>query len=330
MPFVSVIVPAYNAEMTIEKTIADILAQSYQDFELIIIDDGSTDNTAERCDKAAAGDQRIRVVHQLNKGMSNARNTGVELAQGSYVTFIDSDDRVEPYYLTYLVMALQRARADIACGKVDRVKENYELKPSMSQFHMEVFDRKGALQEMLTGKKFGVGAWCRLVSKEWQLQNPFLENSYYEDLSNTYKTYLLADRVAYVDAVLYHYVMRGGSITGRKTTSLKQCEDYAAAIHLCKDDVTASYPELAKDAVVCAARDYMSLYLSIHRCEQRACLAQTENDILSWMQKNWRLAASNPKAPFTVRLRLLLFGISPRLYEILYYKGIRVKGKAIA
>lgn len=330
MPFVSVIVPAYNAEATIEETIADLLAQSYRDYELIIIDDGSTDHTSEQCDKAAANDQRIRVIHQVNRGLSNARNTGVELAQGSYVTFVDSDDRVEPYYLEFLIRALKQERADIVCGKVDRVKENYAWKPSMPQFHVEVFDRKNALREMLTGKKFGVGAWCRLVRKEWQMQNPFLEDCYYEDLSNTYKTYLMADRIAYVDAVLYHYVMHGGSITGRKTTSFKQCKDYEAAIRLCKDSVTLVYPELANDAVVCAARDYMSLYLSIHRCAQRDSLSKMENDLLAWMRSNWKLAASNPKAPLNVRLRLVLFGISPRMYEILYYKGIRLKGKAIA
>lgn len=330
MPFVSVIMSAYNAEATIEKTLSDIIAQTYDDFELILIDDGSTDATPSLCDKASYGDGRVRVFHQANSGLSQARNTGVDLAYGEYITFIDSDDRVEPFYLEYLVKALWQERADIVCGKVDRVTENYELTPHTPVFRTELFDSRDALREMLTGKKFGVGAWCRLVRREWQLANPFLVNTYYEDLSNTYKTYLIADRVVYVDAVLYHYVMRGGSITGRKTTTLKQCKDYDAAIRLCKEGVTAVYPDLEKDTVVCAARDYMSLYLSIHRCPQRDSLSRMEEKVLLWMRSNWKTAAANQRAPAGVRLRLVLFGISPRLYEILYYKGIWFKGKAIA
>ncbi len=330
MPFVSVIVPAYNAEATIEKTLSDIIAQTYDDYELILIDDGSTDATPLLCDNAANRDGRLRVVHQVNQGLSQARNIGVELAHGEYITFIDSDDRVEPFYLEYLVKALRQERADIACGKVDRVTESYELTPQTPIFRTELFDSRSALREMLTGKKFGVGAWCRLVRREWQLANLFLENTYYEDLSNTYKTYLMADRVVYVDTVLYHYVMRGGSITGRKTTTLKQCEDYDAAIRLCREGVAAIYPDLEKDAIVCAARDYVSLYLSIHRCPQRDRLSRMEENVLSWMRSNWKTAVANPRAPVGVRLRLALFGISPRLYETLYYKGIRLKGKAIA
>lgn len=212
MPFVSVIVPAFNTEVTIEKIIRDILAQSYEDFELIIVDDGSTDTTPQLCDEAAERDLRIHVLHQKNSGQARARNNGVNIACGDYITFIDSDDRVEPYYLEYLVKAIQQDQVDIACGGVDRVREGYELNPSVACFRLEYFDRKTALQEMLTDKKIGVGPCCRLVRREWQLENPFIDNTLYEDLSNTYKTYLLAERVAFVDAYLYHYVMRGGSI----------------------------------------------------------------------------------------------------------------------
>lgn len=329
MPVVSVIVPAYNAEATIKKTIDDILNQTYAEFELLIVDDGSTDATPGICDAYAFKDARVSVIHQENGGLSNARNRGTGAAKGSYITYIDSDDRVEPYYIEYLLRAVQETDADIACGGVDRVRELFELQTGHQIYNVEIFDRRDAIQEMLTGKKFGVGSWCRLVRRDWQLKNPFIEKAFYEDLSNTYKTYLMADRVAYVGAVLYHYVMRGGSITGRRVTSIKQCRDYAMAIRLCREGVLHIYPDLEQDADVCTARDFMSLYLSIHRCSEPGNLCTMETEILEWMSRKWRSAAANTKAPLGVRLRILLFGVSPQLYEKLYYIGIRFKGKAI-
>ena len=331
MPFVSVVVPAYNAEDTVEKTIKDILAQSFQDYEVVLVNDGSTDNTASVCDDLSKLDQRIQVVHQVNGGLSNARNNGTKKAVGEYVTYIDSDDRIEPTYLEYLVRAIREVNADIACGRIDRVKEDYEMTGITGEYTVEAFNTRDTLSEMLTGKKLTVGACCRLVPREWQLQYPFLDGTYYEDLSNTYKVNMLSKKTVFVDAVLYHYVMRGGSITGRKVTSAKQCKDYNNAIDACYDTVLKAWPDLENDAAVLKARDYMSLYLSIQRCgEKDDLLLQTERRLKKWMKANWSRAAKNPKAPKDVRLRTLLFRISPALYKKIYYIGVRFKGKAIS
>ena len=331
MPFVSVVVPAYNAEDTVEKTIKDILAQSFQDYEVVLVNDGSTDNTASVCDDLSKLDQRIQVIHQVNGGLSNARNNGTKKAVGEYVTYIDSDDRIEPTYLEYLVRAIREENADIACGRIDRVKEDYEMTGITGEYTVEAFNTRDTLSEMLTGKKLTVGACCRLVPREWQLQYPFLDGTYYEDLSNTYKVNMLSKKTVFVDAVLYHYVMRGGSITGRKVTSAKQCKDYNNAIDACYDTVLKVWPDLENDAAVLKARDYMSLYLSIQRCgEKDDLLLQTERRLKKWMKANWSRAAKNPKAPKDVRLRTLLFRISPALYKKIYYIGVRFKGKAIS
>ncbi len=331
MPLVSIVVPAYNAEDTIEKTIRDILAQVYQDYEVILVDDGSTDQTPILCDDLSKLDKRIQVIHQVNGGLSNARNNGTKKAVGEYVTYIDSDDRIEPTYLEYLVRAIREENADIACGRIDRVKEDYAMSDITGQYTVEAFDTRDTLSEMLTGKKLTVGACCRLVPREWQLQYPFLDGTYYEDLSNTYKVNMLSKKTVFVNAILYHYVMRGGSITGRKTTSVKQCLDYNNAINVCYDTVTNKYPELVNDAMVLKARDYMSLYLTIQRCNDRnEELRQIKKTIKLWTKNNWKKTARNLKAPKEVRLRICLFGINPLLYKIAYYVGIKIKGKAIS
>lgn len=330
MPMISVIVPAYNAQATIEKTISDVLNQTYQNYELIIVDDGSSDKTPDICEEMKSKDSRIHVIHQPNGGPSNARNNGVKEAQGSYISFIDSDDRIDPNLLEYLIRAIKETKADIACGRIDRVREEYNLIYSKEEYRKEVFDQREALSEMATGKKLTVGPCCRLVRKELQSAYPFIEGAYYEDLSNTYKLYLMSSKTVFVDIPLYHYVMRGGSTTGKKTMTEKLCQDYEQAITMCSNSILAKYPNLKQDVAVLIARDYMSLYLCINRCEIKTeYLQQLEKDLCKWMNQNWRIAAMNPKAPLNVRLRLLLFGVSPSLYRKAYYSGIKIKGKSI-
>ena len=154
---------------------------------------------------------------------------------------------------------------------------------------------------------------------------------FYEDLSNTYKVNLLAKKIAFVNIPLYHYVMRGGSTTGKKRTTPRQCLDYEEAIRLCSNEVLQIYPDLENDVAVHAARDYMSLYLCIERCPERdGRLEEMKKLLLVWMKNNWKKAFGNPKAPKSVRLRVLLFAVSPKLYKTIYYIGIKFKGKKIA
>ena len=327
-PFVSVIVPAYNAENTIKSTISDLVAQTYENFEIVIVDDGSTDRTPAICDEYE--DKRIRVVHQVNGGLSNARNNGTKSATGDYVTFVDSDDRVEKDFLQELVDALVKTGADISCGRIDRVKEGEVPVVGSSNPRIEVFNRKQTVSEMLTGKKIWVGACCRLIPRQWILEEPFLEGKYYEDLSNTYRVNLKTENLAFVDKDLYHYVMHGGSITARRKPTKKQCLEYYEAIDLCSKGCLNAFPDLQNDVAVLMARDYMSLFLHIRRCDEKdAELAAMEKEIASWMKKNWRRAAGDRKAPRNVRMRTMLCGISPWLYEKIYYVGIKFTGKRI-
>ena len=99
MPYFSIIIPVYNAESTISRCVDSILSQSFSDFELLLIDDGSTDKSAEICDRYESSDSRVRTVHKKNSGPSRARNTGIELSTGEYLLFVDSDDYVEKEYI---------------------------------------------------------------------------------------------------------------------------------------------------------------------------------------------------------------------------------------
>ena len=117
---ISIIVPVYKVEKYLDRCIESVLAQTYTDFELILVDDGSPDNCPAMCDAWAEKDSRIRVIHKPNGGLSSARNAGLDIMKGEYVTFIDSDDTVLPNYLERLLTALTVNSADVSVCSLKR------------------------------------------------------------------------------------------------------------------------------------------------------------------------------------------------------------------
>ena len=123
-PTISVIVPVYNAEKYLHRCIDSVLAQTYTDFELLLIDDGSKDQSGEICDEYAQKDARVRVFHQENGGVSSARNLGLDNAKGEWVTFVDSDDWAKPYYIEHLVASIDGADLVVAYATICKKDEN--------------------------------------------------------------------------------------------------------------------------------------------------------------------------------------------------------------
>ena len=163
-PTISIIVPVYKTEAYLEKCVDSILAQTFRDFELLLIDDGSPDNCQALCEEAAARDPRIRVIHQKNAGLSAARNTGVEAARGEWIGFVDSDDSIAPEMYETLLTYARRDGAQIAVCDYLLVTEAGEPLPSPYRLEEDkVLDRVGALEQMNRGH-FTV-AWNRLYRR---------------------------------------------------------------------------------------------------------------------------------------------------------------------
>ena len=137
LPCISIIIPAYNAEKYIEKCLQSIIYQEYKDFEVIIVNDGSTDNTKEICKKYADLDSRIRLISTENKGAGSARNTGLTEAQGRYISFIDADDFVSENYYSRMYKMIEEGNADIAECHYKRV----------SKYDAKVFTNTGIQKE---------------------------------------------------------------------------------------------------------------------------------------------------------------------------------------
>ena len=225
MPEISIIVPVYNVEKYLEECIDSIISQSYKDFELLLIDDGSTDNSLSICKKYEMIDRRISVIHQDNQGLSGARNTGLDHYTGSYVTFIDSDDKIHPDYLAALMKNIEENKADIViCGFKKLTKTVSET--SLSEC-MEVIDGITACKRLYLEndpQKIAVSVWAKLYSSHLFEDIRFPLRKIHEDEFITYKLFYKAKRIIVTKNKLYFYRLNTNGIS-HSGFSLKRYDD---------------------------------------------------------------------------------------------------------
>lgn len=228
---ISMIIPVYNVEKYLERCLESVFAQTYSDYEVVLVDDGSSDHSGELCDALAKRDARVRVIHKDNGGLSSARNTGLEAADGEYITFVDSDDVIHPYYLEKLWQACEETDADIAMGRLTRFKEKEALfKEPNSEGTLVVktgvetlysyFDKKNEVADF-------VSACCKLYKRKLFDEIRFPERRLFEDEFTTYRLYYKAQKVSISSDILYYYYVNDSGIT-RNLTLMKRCDEYDA------------------------------------------------------------------------------------------------------
>lgn len=222
---ISVIIPVYNAEPFLPACLDSVLAQTHRELEIILIDDGSTDGSGGICDRYAARDSRIRVIHLENGGVSRARNRGLELATGELISFIDSDDTMEPDMYELLVQCMEEHHADIShCGYKHLVRDEIRLVHDTRQIRPQT--REEALNCFVSGTLFGGGLWNKLFRRS------LLEGlSFREDLKNNedilfnFEAFSRAECSVFADYALYNYVARFGTSAVFTIPSEKKIRD---------------------------------------------------------------------------------------------------------
>lgn len=216
-PTVSLIVPVYRVEKELARCIKSLCAQTYRDFEAILVDDGSPDQCPALCDMYAKEYSWIRTLHKENGGLSDARNAGVKIARGDYITFVDSDDWVSPRYLQSLVTPILEQQADISVvdfQSVDHEMYNHDTEGEASSF--TVMDAREIFTKILYQNYRDVCAWGILLPKQLVQAYPFPKGKLFEDLYTTYHYYLNVKKVAVISEKLYYYYQRPGSIMGKR------------------------------------------------------------------------------------------------------------------
>lgn len=220
-PLISIIVPVYKVEPYLEKCVDSILVQTYSHLEIILVDDGSPDGCGAICDRYAAQDPRIRVIHKPNGGISDARNAGLDIATGEYIGFVDSDDYTAPTMYEQLLKSLISAQADIAVCQCVVVKEGEDAVFSQT-CNKEVFASGTGSYAMIYDRAFTVVPWNKLYRRELFAGIRYPVGLIYEDLATTYLLTDRANTVVNLDGKLYAYVQHSGSIMNQTGFHMKQ------------------------------------------------------------------------------------------------------------
>ena len=321
---ISVIVPVYNVAQYLEKSIASIQQQTYQNLEIILIDDGSTDESGRLCEQIAEQDERVLVYHKENEGLSQARNDGLKQAHGDYVIFIDSDDYIHPEMITSLYQQLVKEDADVSSCGVMNVYANNESPQSTNQDDYFVCDTETFLKEDLIGEK-RPGTICnKLIKKEIAARLTFPKGLIYEDAYYHFDLVKVAKKYVVNTKPYYYYFHRGDSITTKPYAEKDLA--YIDIYQKFYNEVVKEYPKLKDVAFFRPAYAYFFIldkmlldenfkefkdFPRIYRYLKQHAFAIFKNDIF----RKGRLISA-----------LALF-VNVRLYRILLLKNIEQSKK---
>ncbi len=314
-PLISVIVPVYCAEETIERCLCSIVEQTYSNLEIILVNDGSIDNSGEICNSWARKDKRIHVIHQENQGVSNARNTALDMCCGDYIGFVDSDDWIEPAMYQTLVLNAVKFHSEISiCGYVTNEKAVDCFKMDATE---KLLSTKEAIQFLLGQKSFQGFTWNKLFSKKLIEENRLRfckDIQYGEDWIFTGSTILAAKQIVYTEKPFYHYIQRECIIPNYKG----RYEDLAVAKRRLHDLIVKVYPELKKQSwfIVQQQRVYSS-FQSVLEMIMENRIDRKEITLLTKC-----ILSLKKEGVVTLHMRIycVLLRISPKLFWRMYYR----------
>lgn len=313
IPEISVIVPVYKVESYLRQCVDSILGQIFQDFELILVDDGSPDGCPAICDEYAAQDRRVRVIHQKNGGLSAARNAGLDCAKGEYIAFIDSDDWVHSEYLERLLNALTCNHADMAICDLELYHEatSSGARTSNSPIRRETLTSEDLMVRLYLDQSwYYVVAWNKLYRREIFRNIRFPVGFINEDEAVFHRVLANCRAIISLDDKLYYYRQHGESIMG-SAFSIKRTDNLSAL----SDRICFSHEMGWSDLMEATITRY-----TFHALEYYYLFPKTEENRPYFIRMNRSLRAALPHilhsthVNFRQKFYLCLIWLSPRLY----------------
>lgn len=243
MPKISVLMPIYNVEKYLNRALDSVLNQTYKDFEVICVDDGSTDNSGKIADEYAKKDKRIKVIHQENQGLSMARNNGLKISNGEYIHFFDSDDVIHPELLETTIYYAEKFKADVVHFEFCKLKKNVE--PEIVLFDKEhvkymVTESPLFLGIKKRGQRVSFNAWSKLYKKSILENLEFIAGIHFEDYPHTFAVFAKHPKTVILDKELYFYTINQNSISNQNVKP-KQIKDYHKGINFLYEIYKASH-----------------------------------------------------------------------------------------
>ncbi len=292
-PLISVVIPVYNVEKYLCRSIDSVVQQTYKNLEIILVDDGSTDGCPEICDEYAKKDNRIKVIHKENGGLSDARNAGIREVHGSYVGFVDSDDWIALNMYENLLDLIEKAHADIAVCGVVRVEEEKEIMQPNKRIivlnQKEYIERYFKINSQVTEYY----AWNKLYKVSLLSEDQYPKGLTAEDVFGTYKAILKADKIVLTNQMYYYYYYNANSITGHFSNKVfDQIEVWDKVVEYTKQHA----PEYLEYAELNRKRAPLNI---LHRCSLSESTSELRKNkkvqkLLKELKKNEKFLLRSP------------------------------------
>ena len=310
-PKISIIVPVYKVEPYLRKCIDSILNQTFKDFELILVDDGSPDNCGKICDEYAQKDSRIIVIHKKNGGQATARNAALDIAKGDFIGFVDSDDYIEPDMYEFLYKMCIDNNCEIAnCSSTIYFKDRVQVNGG---HELQIHDRKEAMRIATEGILYDECLWTKLIKKDLFNGLRIPVGIAYEDTAFTYKLIDRANKVCCKGEAKYNYIKRDDSTMDRAIKEIKI--DAVLVYEEMYKFMEKKYPELCDLVVLKLAKNTMAIMnLMINRHEFRIYKEQYYK-VAKILNKYFNKSIKIKEYPRNVKLLLIANKISPLLYK---------------
>ncbi|MBS4205804.1 glycosyltransferase [Lederbergia citrea] len=310
-PKISIIVPVYKVEQYIHKCINSILAQTFKEFELILVNDGSPDCCGEICDEYAKRDARIKVIHKENGGLADARNAGLEIAQGDYIGFVDSDDWIEPdmYELLYNMCTENDCEISSCTSTI-----YFTDKTVINGTHpLTIHDRNEAMKEILKGELYDEVVWTKLIKRNLLNDIRFPVGRIYEDTAFTYKVIHKSQRVCSIGLPKYHYIKRENSIMDLAIKNLRI--DAVLIYNEMHQLIKVNYPQLSQLVILKLANHAMIILNLISLNGDFHKYKNEYYSVIEILNINFNKTIRLLEYPKTVKILLIAAKIHPLLYN---------------
>lgn len=313
-PLITVVIPVYNVEHYLKKCLDSIVNQKYSNLEIIIVNDGSTDNSEKICQEYLHSDKRINLITQKNQGLSAARNTGIDNAHGKYICFVDSDDYLDKHFVSELYHTLVKNKSDISVCDFWYVDGNGG-KWSVRDKQNKNYSNIDAIKDIFSGKQeTEIMTWNKLYKKELFDKNKihFPVGKIHEDNFTTYKLYYYANSISLIDKKLYYYLQRSNSIMGEKFNNKRL--DILAAIK----EITTFFQNKAEEMKLDINCYEIKVKISLYNNMLKSDYAGVEKQqLFNDLKQNFFKYINNKLLDSKFKFMLIAIIMFPKLYKII-------------
>lgn len=315
---ISVIVPIYNIEKYIDRCVESVVNQTYKNLEIILVDDGSTDNSSSVCDDWAKRDSRIKVIHKKNGGLSDARNFGLDNAKGDYIAFVDGDDFIDINMYDSMLNYLKKYNCDICICGINKIENGREFitRPYMySNNEFTILNNENALVELLNDR-LDVSSCNKLYKKEIINDLRFPYGITNEDFALMYKFFYRSNQIIIINENYYKYIQRQGSITTTKFNE-RQFDKYYNCIQM-MDFIEENIPNLINEAKYYLWYHTFCLLKQLYLENLIISYSKYAKELKTTLKKDSFIIMKSKKLSYKEKIIYLVISFFPRIYVLIH------------